>query len=170
MSENKTPPEMQREILTNLLEMMASSQSIKDFTVEHIEQAFGVKMRADESETDSYYFFKELSNNWEWSLDKSKDPIEKQDGLRLSFNSINDSIDGQESHYIEEICGMGFDEFVQKAEKLGFIQEPDIVQDGMQAGVYLTKGNLQVNALHLFYHPKNNPNEKKACIRMILVG
>lgn len=170
MSENKTPPEMQREVLTNLLEMMASSQSIKDFTVEHIEQNFGVKMIADESEKDSYYFFKELSTNWEWSLDKSKDPIEKQDGLRLSFNSINDDIDNYESLYIEEICGMDFDEFVQKAEKMGFTQEPNIVQDGMQMGVYLDKENLQVKVLPLYYNPKNNPDEQKACIRMILVG
>ena len=170
MTENKTPLETQRALLTGVLEMMETSSSIKDFTRERLEQVFGVRMIARENEADSYYFFKQLSANWEWSLNKSKDSVEKLDGVRLSFNLTNESIDGRENSNIEEICGMGFDEFVQKAEKLGFTQKPNIVQDGMQMGVYLNKGDLQVKVLPLYYYSANNPTEQRICIRTIRIG
>ena len=173
MTENKTPLETQRAILTGVLEMMETSSSIKDFTRERLEQVFGMRMIARENEVESYFFSKELTDNWWWGIDKSKGPVEKQDGLELFFEpteQFRSNHEPNENPDIGEICGMGFDEFVQKAEKLGFTQEPNIVQDGMQMGVYLNKGDLQVKVLPLYYYSANDPTEQRICIRMIQIG
>lgn len=137
MSENKTPLEAQRALLTNVLEMMKTSESIKDFTRERLEQVFSVKMIPHENELDSYVFSKELTKNWWWGLNKSRDSVEKLDGFQLFFEpteQFRSSHEPNENPNIGEICGMDYDEFVQKAEKLGFTQKPVIVQDGMQMG------------------------------------
>ncbi len=176
MSEYKTtPPKTQKEILERMLEIMRTSKSIKDFSRERLEQVFGAKMLPRTDDAAGYDFFGPLSDNWRWSFHKYKDPIEGQDGFELSFNPITsyhktDKAQGEPN--IAEICKMDFNEFVRKAEEMGFAQEPNIVQDGMQMGVYLNKDDLQVKAIPNYYYPEDesNPTEKKACIKMILVG
>ncbi|OSI17941.1 hypothetical protein BWD09_04090 [Neisseria dentiae] len=170
MSENKTPPTTQREILERMLEMMKTSESIKDFTRERLEQVFGIKMRPHESDADSYVFSKQLTDNWWWEIEKYEDQVEKLDGFRFSFiEAFHNNHKDNEKPDFTEICDMDFDEFVQKVEKLGFTQKPVIVQDGMQMGVYLNKEDLQIEAAPWYYYPKNNPTEKRACIRKISI-
>ncbi|WP_373745682.1 hypothetical protein [Neisseria dentiae] len=174
MPETKTTPQTQREILTRILEMMAASQSVKDFSIERLEQTFGVKMLRHEDDDDDGYFFANLSKNWDWQMTKSKDS-ERLEGVRFSFNPT-DEYDAthkvNEEPDITEICDMDYDEFVRKAEALGFTQKPNIIQDGMQVGVYLRRNDLKVEALHKFGYPSgsSNPTERKACVRMILIG
>ncbi|OSI17943.1 hypothetical protein BWD09_04100 [Neisseria dentiae] len=137
MPETKTTPQTQWEILTRILEMMASAQSDKDFSIERLEQTFGVKMKRSEKDDDDGSFFTNLSKNWDWYMDKYKDPIEGQDGVDFSFEptaEYRDTHKVSEEPNITEICDMDYDEFVRKAETLGFTQTPNIVQDGMQRG------------------------------------
>ncbi|WP_373745688.1 hypothetical protein [Neisseria dentiae] len=176
MPETKTTPQTQREILTRILEMMAASQSVKDFSRERLEQTFGVKMLHHEDEDDDdLYFFANLSKNWNWHMNKYKDPIEGQDGVDFSFNptaEYNATHKVNEEPNITEICDMDYDEFVKKAEALGFTQTPNIVQDGMQMGVYLNRTDLQVKVIPNYDYPEgaSDAAEKKACVRRILVG
>ncbi|WP_373745687.1 hypothetical protein [Neisseria dentiae] len=175
MPETKTTPQTQREILTRILEMMAASQSIKDFSLERLEQTFSMKTkRSEEDDDDDGYFFANLSKNWDWYMSKSKDS-ERLEGVNFSFEptaKYRDTHKVNEEPNITEICDMDYDEFVKKAEALGFTQTPNIVQDGMQMGVYLRRNKLRIIVIPNYAYPESNPDatEKKACVRMILIG
>ncbi|WP_373700435.1 hypothetical protein [Neisseria dentiae] len=188
MSENKTPPTTQREILERMLEMMKTSESIKDFTRERLEQVFGIKMKSHEDAADSYYFFSPLEKNWEWSLNKYKTIMEKQDTFRLSFNLTDaDSKNYTTSKIIDitKFCEIDFYDFVKKSEAIGFISDfkpefmttPEenykntIEKTGlMPTPVFdttLEKDNLRVNIVS--YTPIYiKQSDTKSCIRHIL--
>jgi lipoprotein len=73
-----TPQFTQRQLLTKLLAMMEIAHSQDDFTPERVSQVFGVKLRTQGLEEGEFLLTENLTSDWRYYFDKSRDGISKE--------------------------------------------------------------------------------------------
>ncbi len=161
--ETQTSQFTQREFLTRTLELMANTSSIQELNREKIEQFFGIQMKQHPDEKEHYVFIDKLTDNWAQGLKFHKTLFQEQ-VFTLSFNTFTTA---DKNAKLNEICEMGFDEFIQLAETKGFTKKPMIMQDAVTHGYYLDKNNLHLAVIPEFY--LDIKTVERNCIKMIIV-
>ena len=130
---------IQRQVLTRLLELMKTSNSVKDFTPERLNEVFKAPFLFDKY--GEYQFHETSTKNWFYVLEISKDGH-----FRLSFNPKKSLLKRPD---MTEICEMDADEFVEKAVSAGVTAYP-AYESGFvarQTGYVLTKDKLKINMI-----------------------
>ena len=105
----------QRKMMEKLLEMIKTSNSIKDFTPERLGQVFGVPIEKGSS---GYGYGEQLTKDWRQGFAISE--IETPRHMRFEIGVYPDSSALFKNPVINEVCDMGYQEFIRHLVELGF--------------------------------------------------
>ena len=164
MTAHNTPLQLSpEELLNRILDLMAASESVQDFTPQRVGEMIGIEFIFDK-ESNTYKSVGQITESWGYSFMKYK--VGGSDSFSFSFDPLE--VHGEPE--VAKVCGMNFDAFVRKAEALGFMQLPLIDIGAQQAGVTLKRGELYVYLLVWEKYPRGVMRpDPKACIKMIVV-
>ena len=105
----------QRKMMEKLLEMIKTSNSIKDFTPERLGQVFGVPIEKGSS---GYGYGEQLTKDWRQGFAISE--IETPRHMRFEIGVYPDSSALFKNLDIGETCEMNYNEFINRVVELGF--------------------------------------------------
>lgn len=153
------------QVLTRLLELIRSSESIKDFTPAYLSKAMGVEFATYRP---GYHAFGEqVTPVWWYSLEMHDDlKASGIEGPRFDFSF--GSAPGADPD-MTEICQVDFERFKAELESIGFASAPYYVEHGRLMSVGFTRPGLSVEV-----YPRgeaNDPIEKIShkCVWMIQI-
>ncbi|WP_373745684.1 hypothetical protein [Neisseria dentiae] len=168
MSNTEINPKLTpKELLTKLLTLLKKAESVDDFTPQRLEQVFGVPIVTDEEDSSSYGFGERVTKDWNYSFSVNTNPLLRNKQFLLSFDWQGDkSIAHPE---MTAVCGMKFDEFVEKAEAIGFSAKPIYVKGNIFRGGDLSNGRLRIQIRTAAEHDWDERGQGKACIESMRV-
>ena len=105
----------QRKMMEKLLEMIKTSNSIKDFTPERLGQVFGVPIEKGSS---GYGYGEQLTKDWRQGFAVSG--INDSNKMEFEIGVYPDSSALLKNPIIDEVCDMDYKEFVHNLVDLGF--------------------------------------------------
>ena len=106
----------QRKMMEKLLEMIKTSNSIKDFTPERLGQVFGVLI---EKGRRGHGYDEQLTNNW-WQGFAIYPDVNNPRNMQFQIGVRPDSSVLFKDPIIDEVCDMDYKEFVRNLVDLGF--------------------------------------------------
>lgn len=162
MSNTEINPKLTpKQLLTKLLILLEISESVDDFTPERLEEVFGVPVVMDKEEKDSYSFHEMVTKNWSNSISVNTNVS----GIRQLILSFDWQGDNSIIHpEMTEVCQMKFDEFIQKAEAIGFSAKPVYAKGNVFRGGALSNGKLRIRIRTAAEHPWDERGRGKSCI------
>lgn len=165
MSNTEINPKLTpRKLLTRLLTLLEKSDSVDDFTPKRLEQVFQVPIFRYEG--NSYGFGEQVTKMWNHGFSVDENILLKKKQFTLSFNFEDDSI---AHHEMTEVCEMNFDEFIEKAEAIGFSAKPTYVKGNIFRGGELSNGKLWIKIRTAAEHDWDERGQGKACIESMVI-
>lgn len=164
MSNTEIKPKLTpKQLLTRLLTLLETSESVDEFTPKRLEEVFGVPIF--KYGKNSYGYGEQVTKGWNhgFSVDENSSGNKQLD---LSFNSEDDSIAHPE---MTEVCEMKFDEFIDKAKAVGFSAKPVYVKGNVFRGGELSNGKLRIEIRTAAEHPWDERGQGKSCIESLRV-
>lgn len=107
------------ELLQRVLELVRTSKSISDFTLDRLEKIMGVSV---ERGSDGYGHSARLTSQWLYDFSmRAVDTSTPEDGMRFAFgfDEIPD-----DPPPMTDICQLDFDHFTAELEAMGYTREP----------------------------------------------
>ena len=135
-----------KQLLTRLLKLMETSDTVDDFTPEKISKTFGVPLEKfffDNASPPSYGFRQKINSKWYQRIEFVKMP-NGQNHLNLKFN-LDNSFNTRPD--MNDVCEMTAIDFFHKAKDIGFSVKPvrALGRAPILEGFALEKGKLRAH-------------------------
>ncbi|WP_369583375.1 hypothetical protein [Kingella oralis] len=148
------------QLLLKTLKLMHETKSVDELTPERLEEIYGVSVKKL-SETRLYGLLEDISDSWwqEFSIVKS---------LSSKYFSIEFNHDPNISVNTFPECNITFEDFLSRAEKLGFTVQHQLRYGAVYEFTRLNNGYLHVQVVPLRREVGDEPREGELnCIGMI---
>lgn len=148
------------QLLLKTLKLMHETKSVDELTPERLEEIYGVSVKKL-SETRLYGLLEDISDSWwqEFSIVKS---------LSSKYFSIEFNHDPNISVNTFPECNITFEDFLSRAEKLGFTVQHQLRYGAVYEFTRLNNGYLHVQVVPLRREVGDEPQEGELnCIGMI---
>ena len=147
------------QLLLKTLKLMQETKSVDELTPEKLEEIYGVSFQR-ESET-KYGFYEKISKDWEHYIEV----ISEIGVSRLSIDSTTE-LDARVGTFPD--CNITFEDFLSRAEKLGFTVQHQLRYGAVYEFTRLNNGYLHVQVVPLRREVGDEPQEGELnCIGMI---
>ena len=157
-SSNAINPQLTPEqMLTGVLELIKTSNSIKDFTPEKLKSTFGVDKLWVKDEG-NYGFGERVNQNWGQSFS-----IYNKESFTLDFLPVDEEANTD----MTSLCVIDFEGFIKKMKDMGFSSEPYHAEHGRFISYRLSNGKLNVE---VYPRGESNSNAGHYCVQMINVA
>lgn len=144
-----------RFLLERLLALIKQSNSIEDFTPEHIGEVFGVRLRYF-SKTD-FGYTETVDKHWTFNIDRLDAA-----GLNPLTWDFSFDTDADPSPPRTAVCTLDYDEFVARLKAMGFEGGPHYVEHGR-----MLYGAFGRNGMSVRVQPKGDGQRR--CVNLIQV-
>lgn len=167
MSDTEINPKLTpKKLLTRLLTLLETSESVDDFTPKRLEEIFGVPVQMDKEDKDRHEFHEKVTKNWGYRFSVGTNIS----GIKLFILSFNWLGDKSIAHpEMTEVCEMKFDEFIEKAEAIGFSAKPVYAKGNVFRGGTLSNGKLLIQIRTAAEHPWDERGRGKSCIESLRI-
>lgn len=150
------------QLLLKTLKLMQETKSVDELTPERLEEIYGVPVKW-ESNT-RYGFIEKISQDW-WHHIEMIDPLGE---AHLSIDSTSAS-NTSASSFPE--CNITFEDFLARAEKLGFTVKHWTTHEGFYEYSILNNGNLAIQISPLYRATGDEPQEGEPyCVGLINIA
>ena len=149
------------QLLLKTLKLMQETKSVDELTPEKLEEIYGVSFQR-ESET-KYGFYEKISKDWEHYIEV----ISEIGVSRLSIDSTTE-LDARVGTFPE--CNITFEDFLSRAEKLGFTVQHQLRYGAVYEFTRLNNGYLHVQVVPLRREAGDEPKEGEPnCVGMMSI-
>ncbi|MDO4658581.1 hypothetical protein [Kingella sp. (in: b-proteobacteria)] len=149
------------QLLLKTLKLMQETKSVDELTPERLEEIYGVSFQR-ESET-KYGFYEKISKDWEHYIEV----ISEIGVSRLSIDSTTE-LDARVGTFPE--CNITFEDFLSRAEKLGFTVQHQLRYDAIYEFTRLNNGYLNIRVIPLRREAGDEPKEGEPnCVGMMSI-
>ena len=152
------------QILLRLLELIRESDSVEDFTPEHLSRTMGVEIEYARDGSGRYGFGESVTTEWTHGFEAD---MKTKSGARFSFSF--DSAPGS-SPPMTDICQVDFDRFTAELEAMGFTRQRYYGEHGR----FIMDWFARPGGMRVEVYPRGEANEpvekiRHRCVKMVLI-
>jgi hypothetical protein len=153
------------QILLRLLELIRESDSVEDFTPEHLSRTMGVEIEYARDGSGRYGFGEAVTTEWNHGFEAD---LKTKSGARFSFSF--DSAPGS-SPPMTDICQVDFDRFTAELEAMGFTRQRYYGEHGRFINDWFDRpGGMRVEVYPRGEHVWTaERGSGRTCVKMVLI-
>lgn len=150
------------ELLTRLLELIKSSNSVADFGFDHVQRGLGVPL--ERYGPNQWGTRERLTPNWDFAIDAIED---LPGGARVRLSFFNP--EGDTTGDISEICQLDFDHFTGALHTAGFTKESFYADHSAPLYDAFTRNDLCVEVASRGESSESTAKVLHQCVLAVLV-